>query len=785
MPAIPVIQQQTRASMAGLGPGPSGGQGIEALAAGLEDVENANFQAQVAEIQLQERNAAAEANAEVMAARAHWIAQLQERQNNAAPGAAGFTPQVLADFDKDTAERVKKAKTAGSRKHLEQRLADVRMSVYQDALQFETVTGAKHREGLLQQSHDNARIAAEFRPEDFDKLLEEQEVGINASGVAQQRAEELRGLTKAGLAEAAVMGMMRRNPRSTLKELNNEQSKISSINALGFEDRERLRNAAESEVRRLDAEARARAAEARDTLRTDEADALAAKAAGLPAQLPPKAAYIAAYGAEGAARHARSSQMFQVYDVAGAAVGMPPDQAAEALQRFAPKQQQGAAEQSEMYRAALQIYQQQRKAFEADPAGGVLSRDPEAAKLFQAAEAAGADQAAIDAYVRRVTSVQQGAGIQAPAILPESAAEAIGQQLQPNPAAPGNRAKQLTMLEQKWGAHYGAVLKQVAPKLDGIGQILPFVPQRTAERLDEAAANPKPIMEAVQLTGMKSDLEKAVSDQMEELDGSLPSGVITEAAEKSAQFRDAVLLYAADLMRGGTSPRKAAAQAYQEIVDSQYVIQGRLRVPRRDDGGRGRQINTDMVFAGADAAKRQLTSGQRMTWDGYPAVKNSDGSFSTRLTMTVTDPGINGGQPTNIPSIWRGKVLNEADAVREAQRSGITFPVFPSVDVAVSEAKRTSSALDGGEFLMTPSQWETAADAQADIRDIVRREGYWVANKDETGVFLAYPMGIVYGADGQPIQRTWQQLEEAAAAKRRADEETAQINAQAVDRNIR
>lgn len=259
MPAIPVIRQQTMASSAGLGPGPGGGQGIGALGEGLADMGRVDAQIKVREIELQERNAAAEANAEVMDARTHWLEKSQAMQQNATPGAEGFTPQVMADFDADAAERVKKGRTQASRDYLKQRLADVRLGLFQDSLQFEAVAGAKHRETLLGQGLDKAKVAVEFKPEDFDKLLDEQNVGINASGAAPQRADEMRAAAKASLAEAAVLGMIRRNPAATLKQLNDEKSKISSINALEFPDRERLRNAAESEVRRLESEARVRA----------------------------------------------------------------------------------------------------------------------------------------------------------------------------------------------------------------------------------------------------------------------------------------------------------------------------------------------------------------------------------------------------------------------------------------------------------------------------------------------------------------------------------------------
>ena len=144
MPAIPVIRQQTVASIAGLGPGPTdAGRGLSALGDAFSDIGRVNTQIKLREIELQEKNAAAEANAEVMTARTHWLEQFQQRQQNATPGAEGFTPQVMADFDSDMGERVKKGRTQAARQYLQERLSQVRLGLFQDALQFEATAGAK------------------------------------------------------------------------------------------------------------------------------------------------------------------------------------------------------------------------------------------------------------------------------------------------------------------------------------------------------------------------------------------------------------------------------------------------------------------------------------------------------------------------------------------------------------------------------------------------------------------------------------------------------------------
>ncbi len=67
-------------------------------------------------------------------------------------------------------------------------------------------------------------------------------------------------------------------------------------------------------------------------------------------------------------------------------------------------------------------------------------------------------------------------------------------------------------------------------------------------------------------------------------------------------------------------------------------------------------------------------------------VVNPDGSTSNEISVTVTDPTLNGGKPTLLPSLWvvDGKPtrVNEDQAVDLAKQSGLTFKSFDSLDAA-------------------------------------------------------------------------------------------------------
>lgn len=686
MPQILRYGQQTLASQNGLGPGASAqrGSGMDSLSrvAGgfVEMAYDSEQKAKQAALQKQEEDAAALATAELMSARQHWTEQLATRREQAASGAPDFTPTMMKDFDADMQERVQRVPGGKARTYLNERLQDVRLSLYQDALTFEARSRSAAREGKIDSGLDSARTAVEFRPGDFTTVLAEQVSGIVASGLPADRQAVKGEEARAKLAEAAVMGMIRANPRDALKELDNEKSQEPAVNALEFADRVRLRNAAESEIRRLDAEARAGMAEARESLKGEEADAFAAKAAGLPAVLPSRERYAAVYGAaDGAQRYALSSQIFEAYDVASAATMMPPGEAAAALARFQPKTQAGAADQAKVADMAMRLYSEQRKAFEADPAGTIVARDKEAAQAFQSATDEGAEPQAIDAYVNRIRGIQEAAGVAVPQLLPKAAEEAISQQLAPDPEKPGQRAVRLAQLEQQWGKHFPEVLHQVVPKLEGIGQILPFIPGRVAARLDAVSANPKPVLEALQQSGKKSELDLALTDEFADFDATFPPGVVADGPAVTQQYRDAAQLLAAEYIRSGMAPNKAARQARDELIGSQYAIDGSLRIPLREDAGRGRVVDTDAVLTGSRLALRDM-----------------------------------------------GKA---------------------------------------GAFLVQPSRFGTAASAQEDMRNLVANDGFWITNGDETGAVLALPDGVVLGADGRPIARTWAELEAMAQAQ--------------------
>tara|TARA_R110000824_G_scaffold12639_3_gene55454 strand:- start:224 stop:535 length:312 start_codon:yes stop_codon:yes gene_type:complete len=81
-----------------------------------------------------------------------------------------------------------------------------------------------------------------------------------------------------------------------------------------------------------------------------------------------------------------------------------------------------------------------------------------------------------------------------------------------------------------------------------------------------------------------------------------------------------------------------------------------------------------------------------------PIIRNRDGSSSTERSLTVNDPRLNGGLPTNIPSIWDGIRLPEGAAIARAVDSQKMFPAFETIIEAESAADRRSEDIGQQRF---------------------------------------------------------------------------------------
>ena len=74
-------------------------------------------------------------------------------------------------------------------------------------------------------------------------------------------------------------------------------------------------------------------------------------------------------------------------------------------------------------------------------------------------------------------------------------------------------------------------------------------------------------------------------------------------------------------------------------------------------------------------------------------IQNPNGSITTERSITVTEPGLNGGRPTNIPTVWSGRVVSDDEAIDNAINSGRRWPSYNTIDEAVSAAEERTNDL--------------------------------------------------------------------------------------------
>lgn len=97
------------------------------------------------------------------------------------------------------------------------------------------------------------------------------------------------------------------------------------------------------------------------------------------------------------------------------------------------------------------------------------------------------------------------------------------------------------------------------------------------------------------------------------------------------------------------------------------------------------------------------------------AIKNPDGSWSSEISVTVTNPILNAGKPTVIPSLWlvdgNAVQVNEDTAARYAVQSGLKFQSFDTMAAAekfATDRETKWQGLDTSSAKQVAPLWETS-----------------------------------------------------------------------------
>lgn len=153
-------------------------------------------------------------------AQADWTKQLKDRQEQAAPGAPGFTTGVLADYDKYVKQAVQGAPNTMAGKYLQQRLQEFGAHIANQSINFEANARQSHNEDVAKQSADMTSTELQADPSVFPQRLAERQAAIDSMNLEPQVREKLHQYTQQTLSHFAVAGDIQRDPYGTMQKLN-------------------------------------------------------------------------------------------------------------------------------------------------------------------------------------------------------------------------------------------------------------------------------------------------------------------------------------------------------------------------------------------------------------------------------------------------------------------------------------------------------------------------------------------------------------------------------------
>lgn len=152
-------------------------------------------------------------------ARLKWTTHLIERQSKAEPGANGFTPSFISDFDAYADETVSKAPSETARRYLTERLSDLRADLGAKAMVFEAQARIDWRDDQFKIAADNVAKLMNTDPGQYQTALAELLATIDASDMPPLKKSMRKEETVNRVSAAAVWSQIQRSPTEFLKSI--------------------------------------------------------------------------------------------------------------------------------------------------------------------------------------------------------------------------------------------------------------------------------------------------------------------------------------------------------------------------------------------------------------------------------------------------------------------------------------------------------------------------------------------------------------------------------------
>lgn len=595
MARIPVYTSGISARQ-GLGPGPTGRQPV-AIGSGAVLGQVAGDLASVGQDYMaitkkkDQEDAAAWSAEQLGNARLHWTQQQIEREENAPAGAKDYTGNLTKDFDGYSDNLLLSAPNEEARNYLRDRLTAMKTDIVGRGMQFEAKSRLNDRVDKIGKGIDQSRIAVDLDPSQYRQAIAENLATLDQLDIPEQSKTTLRDKAVQDISFAAVSSRLRSSPGAVLQQLGAKDSGgASDVAMLNADNRIRLRNAAEAEVKRREAEAKQAAAISRVELGFRVQDATSAYMQGLQYDNPPTAAEMkAAYGPERGQRAFEALSGAQQYGIGVQEYAtLPINERKEWLEKRAPAidgvATEGFAQKSQLFGKLIQNAQDINKQLVTDGAGYTVKYAPEVRTAWEGVlNASDPDSApaVYKAYAEATIGEQTRLGIPQPSIVPANYVSQMAATFK-DPANAGPKQIQLIEdMKRNWGDHFPEVFKQVSSVVpDSVKIIGSGVDRDTATILSGIAplktSELKAPLQSADVTVMEQSLKDSLGDFGRTF-ASQAGGQSTYNSIYGEAYRGAL-----SQMAQGKSATDAASDMARRMSEN-YQIDGTLRVPKKYD----------------------------------------------------------------------------------------------------------------------------------------------------------------------------------------------------------
>jgi len=323
-----------------------------------------------------EDEAAIDASSRAIGLKARWAERSLELEREAAEKGEldGFTARARQEYNNLVSEELQQTKSENARNWLRQRTDEYGLNVLDSAMRWEARTKVERDVTLVGESLDKSRQIVAANPLDYASVRDD--LALQYSRLPPEKRAQAWMAAQQRLAYDAGLGELRRNPQGIDTALKAEPGKsgILYIDDLGADERLQLRSQTDTELRRLEAEAKARAAEQRERLRERVADQSALLSAGYSVERPINRNEFAAAGMIDS--YADYQESLRIGSVSAEMVGMDSRAIADLLAKEKPAATEaGFAGRSKRYDMLVKSAQTILSERSADPIQFAASRN--------------------------------------------------------------------------------------------------------------------------------------------------------------------------------------------------------------------------------------------------------------------------------------------------------------------------------------------------------------------------------------------------------------------------